>query len=34
VFETVDETGALVLQARDGRHHIAAADIYFEEAGV
>jgi BirA family biotin operon repressor/biotin-[acetyl-CoA-carboxylase] ligase len=28
-FETVDEQGALVLKAADGRHHIAAADVFF-----
>jgi len=28
-FSTVDDTGALVLQASDGTHHIPAADVYF-----
>ena len=28
-FKTVDETGALILQAADGRHAITAADISF-----
>jgi len=28
-FETVDETGVLVLKAADGRHAIAAADVFF-----
>ena len=32
-FETVDDTGALVLQAPDKRHLISAADIYFDETG-
>lgn len=29
VFKTVDETGALILQAADGQHVITAADISF-----
>ncbi len=28
-FETVDATGALVLQTPEGRRAIAAADVYF-----
>ena len=28
-FETIDETGALILTSAQGRHAIAAADIYF-----
>lgn len=28
-FKTVDETGALILQAADGQHVITAADIFF-----
>jgi len=32
IFETVDEQGALVLKAADGRHHIAAADVFFQSA--
>lgn len=28
-FETIDEAGSLVLKATDGRHVIAAADVYF-----
>ncbi len=28
-FETVDETGVLVLKAADGTHKIAAADVFF-----
>lgn len=28
-FQTVDDSGALVLKARDGIHHIPAADVYF-----
>ncbi len=28
-FETVDEQGALVLKAADGRHRISAADVFF-----
>jgi BirA family biotin operon repressor/biotin-[acetyl-CoA-carboxylase] ligase len=34
IFETVDESGALVLQAADGRHLITAADIFFDETEV
>lgn len=34
IFETVDDTGALVLQAPDQRHLITAADIFFDETGV
>ncbi|PKP80984.1 MAG: biotin--[acetyl-CoA-carboxylase] ligase [Alphaproteobacteria bacterium HGW-Alphaproteobacteria-2] len=29
IFETVDETGALVLSTRDGRRVIPAADVFF-----
>ncbi|MCB1366961.1 MAG: biotin--[acetyl-CoA-carboxylase] ligase [Rhodobacteraceae bacterium] len=29
IFETVDEQGCLVLKASDGRHRIAAADVFF-----
>ena len=32
IFETVDDTGAIVLNTADGRVAIAAADIYFDEA--
>jgi BirA family transcriptional regulator, biotin operon repressor / biotin---[acetyl-CoA-carboxylase] ligase len=28
-FQTVDGSGALVLKASDGIHHIPAADVYF-----
>jgi len=28
-FQTVDDSGALVLKAADGVHHIPAADVYF-----
>lgn len=34
VFETVDDSGALVLQAPDERHLITAADIFFDETGI
>lgn len=34
VFETVDDSGALVLQAADQRHLITAADIFFDETGI
>jgi BirA family transcriptional regulator, biotin operon repressor / biotin---[acetyl-CoA-carboxylase] ligase len=30
VFETVDETGALVLKTADGIVHLPAADVYFD----
>lgn len=33
IFETVDESGALVIQAPDKRHLITAADIFFGETG-
>lgn len=34
IFETVDDSGALVLQTPDGRLQITAADIFFDEAEV
>lgn len=34
IFETVDDSGALVLQTPDERHLITAADIFFDETGL